>query len=187
MTKEVFDSLYLGRAIHCDTEEKAKEFLVLADSVGYRWFGDVRATEFTKWEKFKDDTHYFIKSFWEGIYIECGDSDYYSKYNIDCIEFIPQSQKLKVGDRVRIIGIANSSDNGKIGIIKETGMLSGFPYSVIVDGSSWIWRLSENNLEKVEEPKTKEETAETLIDEIKVKWHEINILLNRLEKKQKGE
>lgn len=124
MTKEVFDSLYYGKAVHCDTEEKAKEFLALADSFGYKRFGDVSTGEFTKWRKFKDDTHYFVKEFWDGIYIQCGGGDYFLKYNIDCIEFIPQSQK---------------------------------------------------------------ETTETLIDEIKAKWSEINILLNRLEKKEKGE
>ena len=38
MTREEFNKLYLGKAVHCDTEEKADEFLALADSVGYRWF-----------------------------------------------------------------------------------------------------------------------------------------------------
>jgi len=34
MTKEQFDELYLGRAVHCDTEEKAIEFLSLAHEFG---------------------------------------------------------------------------------------------------------------------------------------------------------
>ena len=131
MTKEQFDSLYYGKAVHCDTYEKAKEFLALADSVGYEWTKGVKATEFTNWRIFKDDTHYFLGFFWDGIYIECGRGGYYLKQGIDCIEFIPQSQKLKYV-----------------------------------------------------EPK---ETTETLIDEIKAKWGEINILLNRLEKIEKGE
>lgn len=123
MTKLQFDNLYYGKAVHCDTEEKAKEFLALADSVGYTWFKEESATKYTKWQIFKDDTHYFVKEFWIGI----NSSDNFLKYDIDCVEFIPQGQKLK------------------------------------------------------------EETTETLIDEIKAKWSEINTLLNRLEKKQKGE
>ena len=95
MTKEQFDSLYYGKAVHCDTEEKAKEFLALADSFGYKWFGYVRAIGFTNWQIFKDDTHYLIKSVWHGTYIEFGRGDYYLKYDIDCVEFIPQSRKLK--------------------------------------------------------------------------------------------
>lgn len=88
MTREEFDSLYYGKAAHCDTEEKAKEFLALAESVGYIWFGDTRAPEFTKWEIFKDDTHYFVKNFlWNGKSIEHGSGDYYLKYDIDCVEF----------------------------------------------------------------------------------------------------
>ena len=37
MTKQQFDDLYLGKAVHCDTEEKANKFLVLAHGVGYKW------------------------------------------------------------------------------------------------------------------------------------------------------
>lgn len=39
MKKEQFDSKYRGEkvAVHCDTEEKAKAFLSLAKSVGYKW------------------------------------------------------------------------------------------------------------------------------------------------------
>ena len=187
MTKEQFDSLYYGKAVHCDTEEKAKEFLALAESFGYKWFKEESATKYTKWQIFKDDTHYFVKEFWHGINIEHGPSDYFLKYDIDCVEFIPQSQKLKVGDRVRVKDTTYPTINGKVGVIVEVDTLSPLPYSVKIDGASWLWYLTENDLEKIDEPKAKEETTETLIDEIKAKWSEINILLNRLEKKQKGE
>ena len=36
MTKQ-FDDLYLGKAVHCDTKEKANKFLELAHGVGYSW------------------------------------------------------------------------------------------------------------------------------------------------------
>ena len=37
MTKQQFDDLYLGKAVHCDTEEKANKFLKLAHGFGYHW------------------------------------------------------------------------------------------------------------------------------------------------------
>ena len=188
MTKEQFDSLYYGKAVHCDTEEKAREFLALADSVGYKWFKEDISTEPTKWEIFKDETHYFVKEFWGEFVIEHGPSDYYLKYDIDCVEFIPQSQKLKVGDRVRINNPLYIIANGKTGVIERVNSLSPMSYVVRLDRYSWgFWYLTENELEKVNEPKAKEETIDDIIDEIKAKWSEINILLNRLEKKQKGE
>ena len=188
MTKEQFDSLYYGKAVHCDTEEKAKEFLALAESFGYKWFKEESATKYTKWQIFKDDTHYFVKEFWHGINIEHGPSDYFLKYDIDCVEFIPQSQKLKVGDRVRVKNTSKIIPiNGKFGVIEMVNPLSLIHYAEKVDGESCVWVLTENELEKVNDPKAKVETTETLIDEIKAKWSEINILLNRLEKKEKGE
>ena len=122
MTKEQFDSLYYGKAVHCDTEEKAKEFLALADSVGYKWITKNDLIKFSEWEKYKKETCY------------------------------------------------EPTENGF--------MFADFDF------------FKHENYEFVEyqlETKAKVETTETLIDEIKAKWSEINILLNRLEKKEKGE
>lgn len=60
MTREQFDSLYYGKVVCCDTYEKAKEFLVLADSVGYRWHIGDKATDYTRWEDDREETGYLI-------------------------------------------------------------------------------------------------------------------------------
>ena len=122
MTKEQFDSLYYGKAVHCDTEEKAREFLALADSVGYRWITKRKLINFSEWEKYKEETCYEPTEY--GFMFS--DFDFFKRENYEFIEY----------------------------------------------------QL---------EPTYKKETTETLIDEIKAKWSEINILLNRLEKKEKGE
>ena len=186
MTKLQFDSLYYGKAVHCDTEEKAKEFLILAISVGYEWFGDAEEPDFTKWQIYKDDTHYFVKSFlWNEDSIKCGSSDFFLRYDIDCVEFIPQSQKFKVGDRVRIKDTQILYINGKVGVIERVNPLSAMSYVVRLDRDGWgLWYLTENELEKVEEPRYKED-INSIIEEIKEHQKSINALLNKLEMKVK--
>jgi len=53
MTKEQFDEMYLHKAVHCDTLEKAEKFLQLAHSFGYRGSNYV-------WEVFGNSTCYYI-------------------------------------------------------------------------------------------------------------------------------
>lgn len=60
MTREEFDKLYLGKAVHCDTEEKANEFLALADSVGYKWYSGCGLTGRNFWEDYEKETYYHI-------------------------------------------------------------------------------------------------------------------------------
>ena len=37
MTEQEFMNKYVGKAVHCDTEEKAKELLKLAHGFGWKW------------------------------------------------------------------------------------------------------------------------------------------------------
>lgn len=50
-------------AVHCDTEEKAKDFLKKCDKEGIRWNTGEYTHEFTEWNKHKKETSYsyFIK------------------------------------------------------------------------------------------------------------------------------
>lgn len=98
MTREEFDRLYLGKAVHCDTEEKANEFLALADSVGYNWVNGKSLIEENFWEEYKKETCYEVKN---GGFMYC-DVDFY-KNNYQIIEYQRQS-KFKVGDKVRVKG-----------------------------------------------------------------------------------
>ena len=60
MTLEQFNKLYVGKAVHCKTEEHANEFLKLADSFGYKWFSGHKLTLFNEWDMNKDKTCYMI-------------------------------------------------------------------------------------------------------------------------------
>lgn len=60
MTLKEFNELYLDKAVHCETEELANEFLELADSFGYKWFSGHKLTLFNEWDMCKDQTCYMI-------------------------------------------------------------------------------------------------------------------------------
>lgn len=60
MTKYEFDMLYVGkrRVVHCDTYDKAKEFLTLAHKFGYRWWDDEEYLEYTNGIEREDNFYY---------------------------------------------------------------------------------------------------------------------------------
>ena len=178
MTIKEFNKLYLGKAVHCDTEEKANEFLALADSVGYGWGSGESLIEKNEWERYEEETCYEVTK--SGIWF--GSTNYFNLGTYRIIEYQPQL-KFKVGDKVRVNN-ASPTINGKVGVIVEVNSLIPTPYYVKINGDDWTLWFYENQLEKVEELTYKEET---IIAEIKTKLSEINILLNRLEKKEKGE
>lgn len=62
MTKEKFDLKYHGEkvAVHCDTEEKAKAFLSLAKSFGYKRRGGNDLEQVSYWGNYKEDTCYIL-------------------------------------------------------------------------------------------------------------------------------
>ena len=98
MTREEFDKLYLGKVVHCDTEEKANEFLALADSVGYKWVsGESLMKEFHSWETYEEKTCYHITK--DGMLYAY--TDHYIGNDHQIIEYQPQP-KFKVGDKVRV-------------------------------------------------------------------------------------
>ena len=178
MTREKFDKLYLNKVVHCDTEEKANHFLALADSVGYKWSSGTSLREENCWELYKEETCYSVE---EGGFM-FSPTSYFIRGIYQVIEYEPLS-KFKVGDKVRVNNTLYRTINEKVGVIVSVGLVR--VHLVKVDDELRI--LAENDLEKVEEPTYKEETTESIIDEIKTKWSEINILLNRLEKKEKVE
>lgn len=182
MTRKEFDSLYLYKAVHCDTEEKANEFLTLADSVGYRWRLGESLIEENEWEMYKKETCYEVADygFSYANINELNPRDY------QIIEYVPQS-KFKVGDKVRVNNNMFTNLNGKVGVVVEVDASSLMTYSVKVGYDEWTLWFYENQLEKVEESPQKEETIDDIIEEIKTKWSEINLLLNQLEKKKKEE
>lgn len=182
MTREEFDRLYLDKAVHCDTKEKANHFLALADSVGYKWKLGQSLIGNNFWEECEKETCYRVQK--RGL--TYSDTIHYNSHGYQIIEYEPQS-KFKEGDKVRVNNTLFTTINGKVGVIESVDSLNPMLYHVkINDADSLVfWYFYENQLEKVEESTNKEETTESIIDEIKTKWSEINILLNRLEKKEK--
>jgi len=161
MEIDEFEELYLNKAVHCDTEEKAKHFLRLADSFGYKWYSGKRLIKKNEWERYEKGTCYFITD--NGLL--CGSIHHYNRCGYQIIEYtLPP--KFKVGDKVRVNGTSNPTIDGKVGVIEKIDVLSGLPYSVKLDhDEKWFWLLTESNLEKVEEPTYKEETIDFKVSE----------------------
>lgn len=172
MTKKEFDDLYFGKVVHCDTEEKAREFLALAHSVGYRWFSDKSLLEKNEWDCYEEETCYHITN--HGLMY--ANTNHFNSSRCLIIEYQPQL-KFKVGDKVRVKDTQSFYIDGKIGVIEKVNVLAGLPYFVNIYGDGWLWVMAEENLEKVEEPTYKE-----TIEEIKTKLNQINILLNKLKR-----
>lgn len=180
MTREEFNRLYLDKAVHCDTEEKANHFLALADSVGYKWMSGYSLIEKNNWGLYKEKTCYRII---EDEFV-LGSTIYYGQHGHPVIEYQPQP-KFKEGDKVRVKDTIYTTINGKVGVIVSLySVCVGF-LTVKVDDK--LWFLSENDLEKVEEPTNKEETIDDIIEEIEYHQKAINVLCNRLKRKAKGE
>ena len=178
MTKDEFDKLYLYKVVRCDTEEKANHFLALADSIGYKWGSSKSLTEDNEWGKFKKETCYHITK--EGILFD--NTNYYNMYGYQVIEYKPQL-KFELGDKVRVKNAILFK--GRVGIVVKLNSPSPMPYGVKFDDEVWFWFLSENDLEKVEEPTCKEKTINNIIKEIKENQKRITALLNRLEQEVK--
>jgi len=133
MTREEFDKLYLNKVVHCDTEEKANEFLALAD-----------------WETSEEKTCYRITK--DGMFYAY--TSHYGQHDYQIIEYQLQP-KFKVGDKVRVKDTIYTTINGKVGVIVNSHtLITGF-HIVKVDDTLWL--LSGTKLEKVEEPITREE------------------------------
>lgn len=84
MNKEEFLKKYKGKAVHCNTEEKANEFLGLCDKFGIKWWTENKATEFNLWSDYKENTCYRIDT--DNEIYHCI-INYYKNNNCEIIEF----------------------------------------------------------------------------------------------------
>jgi len=90
MTRKEFDSLYLGKAVHCKGEtfdkskELARKFLLLADSVGYEWWGNSNKSlkNCLLWSFGEDTVYYVEETISQGIIDSCKNS-----HNFEIVEF----------------------------------------------------------------------------------------------------
>jgi len=115
MTRKEFDSLYLGKAVHCKGEtfdkskELARKFLLLADSVGYEWWGNSNKSlkNCLLWSFGEDTVYYVEETISQGIIDSCKNS-----HNFEIVEF--KSAKSNNDDLVDAFGYCIN------GIVDET-------------------------------------------------------------------
>ena len=99
MTKQQFDDLYLGKAVHCDTEEKANEFLALAHSFGYKWCSGESLLDFIYYYEYQKETAFLVDNV-DGF--EFSHKDYYIEGGYTIVKFglEPIEETFNVGDVV---------------------------------------------------------------------------------------
>lgn len=95
MTEQEFRNKYVGKAVRCDTEEKAKELLRLAQSFGWKWA--------------------MTDSLWEGEYtcyrirdtknVTTADRDFYLEEGLKIAEFESEEKKVKKTKKVFDLGL----------------------------------------------------------------------------------
>ena len=157
MTKQQFDDLYLGKAVHCDTEEKANKFLELAHGFGYKWRDKTSLLGNNYWDNLRYDTCYKVNSY----VITYANVDLYKKSGYTIVKFELEKEnnmKYKVGDTVRVrsglkegqlLGMHLETYHRKLenNVFTIAGVTMGGNY--IVKGTVFI--LSDEMLEPFEE------------------------------------
>ena len=101
MTKQQFDDLYLGKAVHCDTEEKANDFLKLAHGFGWKWRSGRSLLEKNNYDYEQEETCYLVGR--DGF--EYSAKSFYIEESYEVVEFKQEKEnkmKYKVGDKVRV-------------------------------------------------------------------------------------
>lgn len=83
MDNREFDKLYVAEdlAVHCRSQSLAKEFLSIADFLGYKWSTGTSYKEKDNWGVYKEDTCYYIK---RGGY---GNREYYESCGFKIIDY----------------------------------------------------------------------------------------------------
>lgn len=102
MTKEQFENKYVGKAVHCDTEEKAKEFLALALKYGWSVFRNEEIIEITRWNTYKENTCYRIEYDKKMGYCNL---DFYKLRDWEIVEFESEENKMRKTKKVFDLGL----------------------------------------------------------------------------------
>ena len=149
MTKQEFNDLYLGKAVHCDTEEKANEFLKLAHGFGYKWYSRESLLEINNYYRFQEKTCYNVNPY--GItYDPCA---FFNVEGTTIVEFKQEKEnkmKFKVGDLVTVrsdleVGVAYGWDTFVSGMTYFEGKqvtikkVNNGKYLIEEDNDNWNW------------------------------------------------
>jgi len=119
-----WESFKLGKfAVHCDTEEKAREFLKECDKQGVIWCsGDKTTRQETRWECYKDKTCYgYCTSDLRGISFGHFEDVKHIEYTSKQPTIKEVSRPAKVGEWIKVVAISQGHcPEAKIGDIHKT-------------------------------------------------------------------
>lgn len=117
MTLKEFNDLYLGKAVHCETEELANEFLELADSFGYKWSAGDKLTIRNKWKEYGKNTYYRLFPY-DKKYVRFGNIEYTF---LKIIKFKGENKSKSIYDEALEIIDNNTFELGKgLDVLKPT-------------------------------------------------------------------
>ena len=102
MTLEQFKEKYVNKAVHCNTEEKAKELLALALKHGWSAFRNEEIIEITYWHSHEENTCYRIDydntMGWSNL-------SFYKSLGFEVVEFESEKKKVKKTKKVFDLGL----------------------------------------------------------------------------------
>ena len=102
MTEQEFRNKYVGKAVHCNTEEKAKELLKLADCFGWKWNGGHSLIEETFWRFYEEEACYRIGN--DKRILRSG-LHFYKSQGWEIVEFESEEKKVKKTKKVFDLGL----------------------------------------------------------------------------------
>ena len=113
-----WESFKLGKfVVHCDTEEKAREFLKECDGNGIKWCGGGEPSERTNFGEYASKTCYCCSD-GDSRLGYCG-SDFFKRNNKEIIDYTPSptvkkvKRHAKVGEWIKIIDAQPSESDGQ--------------------------------------------------------------------------
>ena len=150
MTKKQFDLKYRGEkvAVHCDTEEKAKAFLGLAKSFGYKWSNGKDLDKSNFWVNYKEDLCFSLDPYYIGFIMGGVEIHKQEGYKIIPFALDEPKETFNVGDVVYVKALGNKY------IIKEVVT------RYILDGNNYTWTAEELTKQKPLNEITEKELAD---------------------------
>lgn len=165
MTLEQFKEKYVGKAVHCDTEKKAKELLKLARDFGWDWRGGESLIEESYWRFHQEDTcyvFYFDKTTGWSL------CEYYKSEDYEIVEFESEEKKVK-----------NTKKVFDLGLFVDNKKQRGASLDEIIN-SIEVWVLECHGLTKEEMNKKNKIVLDKWLKEVEVDVqltaHEIEVL-----------
>lgn len=102
MTEQEFRNKYVGKVVHCNTEEKAKELLKMAHDFGWEWPTGGSLIAKTNWCFNEEKTCYRIR---DNKNVTYADRDFYVDWGREIVKFESEEKKVEKTKKVFDLGI----------------------------------------------------------------------------------